>query len=370
MKTTSKQTRMGMLYMIGGFFFMLLFLAFSHPLMGQTSKPIVIEKDKTYEQKHIFLQDVATKIEYLPLETTDNGLLASLNFLEDIRIIGDHIFILIKGQFYHFDRSGHFLNSFNPHGQGPEEITLSSSFVIDEEKGQVGIMDMQTSSIAYYTFGGDFVKKEKLPHRTHYVTNLEDVLICRNTDSHIDPSLYIYSKDRKITMLSGTRQQSGAAYRITTSNVPRINKGEVFFNSTFTDTIFAVNTTSKRPAYIFLPPNNGRTTREDEKAASPILRFETESWANILLYGKNARQPKSYMVDKKNDRIYLGYLVNADTRMVISTFNTGQDNQIISIYEMGSLKDLLDKGFLSGKLKEVTEKASLEDNPVLLIATF
>lgn len=373
MKTTSKQTRMGMSYMIGGFFFMLLFLAFSHPLMGQTSKPIVIERNKDYEKKYIFLQNVASKVEYVPLETTDNSLLDDVRFLSDIRIVENHIFILIRYTLFHFDRSGHFLNSLSVAGQGPEEVLNASTLVVDHEHEQIGVMDMQKSSIVYYTYSGKFVKKETLPYEVSYAINLEDVLVCWNTDIPVNPSLYIYSpKNKETKTLSGAYSKtSGLPYRLMGVPAFSINREEVFLNSRLTaDTVYAVSATAKRPAYIVLPSNDREDPRKDEKMAFPVLYFETSSWANVFLYGKNPRIVRSYMIDKKNNQIYEGCLVNIETSSPIYAYNSSQDDQIVCFYEMEFLNRCKEAGHLSGELKEILKKAEVEDNPVLLIATF
>lgn len=166
--------------------------------------------------------------------------------------------------------------------------------------------------------------------------------------------------------------RSGTSYRLPPQYTSiRYNKGNVFFNTYVTDTIFAVNKNGRTPRYALLPPNNGKTTKDKESCSTPYLLCETDVFANIHVYGSQGNSSyDSYIIDKKTGTIYKGFVVDAEFSRAILPYNTGMDNEITTLHYVYLLKEKAKQGKLYGKLKEVALTMNEEDNPVLMIATF
>lgn len=45
-------------------------------------------------------------------------------------------------------------------------------------------------------------------------------------------------------------------------------------------------------------------------------------------------------------------------------------NTIASLYDMGKMHGRVESGHVSGELRELIENSDIEDNPILMIATF
>lgn len=340
-------------------------------------KLICIDKKKTYKSEHFFLHDFAKKIEYIKLETNDNCFIGKEHEIESIRATETDIFIIEFNIIYRFSRkNGKFLNQIGRKGGGPNEFASKQSVAIDQKKQEVLLHDIMKNQILIYSFDGIFRREVDIPE----VSLLE--LIDENTFAATmnDPNsntpgfgLYSLSDGKMIKKLSGYyTSRSGIAYRLVPKHTtPRLNKGEAFFSTYITDTIFAINKNERVPRYALLPPNNGKTTREKESCSTPFLLCETDLFANIHVYGvKGNSSYDSYIINKKTGAITKGFVVNKEYSGPIFPFNTGMVNEIAALHYAYRLKSREEGGALFGKLKEITKTLNEEDNPVIIIANF
>lgn len=104
-------------------------------------------------------------VEYIPLETTDNSLLGSVN---KVLFRNDHFYVLDKrsGGVYVFDRKGNFLSSIVKPGEGPEEYIELMDMDVDKE-GNVYIADNARMVVKKYRFP-EFTHVETFDIGMHY----------------------------------------------------------------------------------------------------------------------------------------------------------------------------------------------------------
>ena len=74
------------------------------------------------------LSEIATDIEYIPLETTDNSLISRINTL---KVRGNYIYVGTLDNVLCFDKSGKYLFKLDKKGRGPEEYEFLLDFDVD-----------------------------------------------------------------------------------------------------------------------------------------------------------------------------------------------------------------------------------------------
>lgn len=94
-------------------------------------------------------------IEFVPLETTDECLLAES--LRDITITEDDIILYDYKGCYRFDRQGKFKNRIGTKGNGPGEYTNSLSIMVDATNQWVYMMDYMQKKYVKYDFSGKYL---------------------------------------------------------------------------------------------------------------------------------------------------------------------------------------------------------------------
>lgn len=358
-------------------FLFTLMLLIAAPCMADNDvdKCFYIDRSKRIKEKNIFLQDVA-KVEYIPLETTDDCLIHDERLLWAIRVTANDVFISVSHDILRFSRDGKFLNRIGKYGQGPREMAHNTSIAVDDQKKEVWVYDGAKRRFIVYDFEGNYIREIE-----HAVENFDfldqDHFVCYESAIKRAPAFTIRSrKDGSVVKnLSYIYpSSSGITYGLVgRSLTPRKNKGEIFFNSYVTDTIFSTNNKTREltPRYIFLPANRGRNTDECPTCVSPFLLFETEAFAYFVTRGKEMRDSENYyIIDKKNNTVYKGLIADSEASRPLMCENTGVDNQIIGLYYINNLVDRLESGRLHGRLKALTEGLNDDANPVLVIATF
>jgi len=136
----------------------ILFLILFSACAGKQAPPAagqVIDLSGIWDHpEEILLSSIATDIEYIPLETTPECLLGDPDNLT-VTITDRHIAIN-SGGLKLFDREGHFLRAIGSRGRGPLEYVSSSEYVIDEQKQQVHILDVETKRVLTYGLDGSY----------------------------------------------------------------------------------------------------------------------------------------------------------------------------------------------------------------------
>ena len=103
-----------------------------------------------------------TSVKYVPLETTKESLVGSIDHLE---IFDDTLFVLdmlsAKAIFL-FDLSGKFIRKIGKTGRGPEEWIRPVSISLNKEERELLVLDGQLQKIFRYSLSGKFLGKISL----------------------------------------------------------------------------------------------------------------------------------------------------------------------------------------------------------------
>ena len=104
------------------------------------------------------LSEIATNVEYIPLQTTENSL---IRFINDIKTFGDNIYIFTSSQVLCFDNSGNYLYNLDKQGRGPEEYTFIYDWDISPEN-KVLIILIRGKALIYNETNDGFVYSKAL----------------------------------------------------------------------------------------------------------------------------------------------------------------------------------------------------------------
>jgi len=122
------------------------------------NRPYLIDLEKNFEAKSVLLSSIGKKIEYIPLETTPNSIIGSLNGvgLSLAKIIFSNSFIFISDgeKLLQFDRSGKFIKQIGTVGRGPGQYLEPIDFCIDEKKSNIYVINGR--SVMEFDFDGQY----------------------------------------------------------------------------------------------------------------------------------------------------------------------------------------------------------------------
>jgi hypothetical protein len=161
---------------------------------------IPIELDKINDSLSFF--DIFSKVEIIPLETTNLSLLSQMNFVKVIPY-EDFIYILDSKQhlIQKFDSCGKYISTINKRGRGPGEYSLLSDFGINRQNRTIELL-CPTGTLYRYTLdGADFVDSFSLKDSTkstHLFERLSDNYYVFFSIFNDKKLIYYSTKDNKI----------------------------------------------------------------------------------------------------------------------------------------------------------------------------
>lgn len=103
------------------------------------------------------LSEIAEKVEYIPLQTTDSSL---MGYFWNFAITKDYFFIVNELSVLTFDKYGKYINSLFRIGSGPGEAN-AYCIAVDEDGGKVFVYDQLICNVKIYDFHGKYIKTIK-----------------------------------------------------------------------------------------------------------------------------------------------------------------------------------------------------------------
>lgn len=360
----------------------------------------IIRIDLNEYKKHFRqpdLSEIASDIEFVKLETQTNCLVGGIN-----RIVrcGKSILILAnsKKSLLLFSENGKFIRKIGNLGKGPGEYVEIYGLSIDPLTQHIYVLDNGQVKIIEYLANGDFAKETKLGF---YAT---DVLPFVGGFLFYTGSPYAY-KTEGYALTSTTKDYKskgrfhslpdlkGKPYRLGTFYQ---NNTEVCFWEPYWDTVFAFDGNNVKPRYYF---EQGK-----EKIPKKFLSDTKLMWSEIdkYFYLNSFTEFRNFIyfevidVNRKAIRIVydkvkkIGFYINyredfsnwgfTDNISGGPLFTVGYKismDEAACVFEIIDLKDLLTKGKINEKiainkdrfteLKDLINKSSVQDNPILVI---
>lgn len=314
-------------------------ILFLYPLGFQKEKEIKtndfyqINYENLLKNKEtIGLSQIASKVEYINLETRDECLL--WGGVKRYLFTDDFIFISNKDHILKFSRDGKFIRKIGSPGRGPGEIDLIVDMSILPDKKLIIVQTNVGRKLLYFTFDGVFVKTVTFSSFVPYVKVLRDGKYLTHDDGSSGKNKYTFSLvNEKMDTLSVIKNYNHWVY---TQNmmigigypqfVPYYESGgRNFFKTMYNDTIFTVASDKIVPSYYidlgkYRLPND---LRPERLGPDNIQKFQDNSlkyyFANVFqasdklflttyCYGRNP--PKYFLYEPKTQTGSLITIVN------------------------------------------------------------
>ena len=363
------------------------FLCLCCVLSVSAQKPVVINLAKAISEspKEIMLNELASDIRYVPLETTDDCLMNNEFYI--MQYTGEDI---ITSGIFHFDKNGKFLNKIGSKGQGPEEY-LQGLFAFGDWKNKLLYVQNWTT-LTCYGFDGTFVRSVPTPQLNMGAAGLfdENHILYSNDIYYADKAnpIQLYMVDsqngKTVSKLRGHLEENKKYGMILTSRDFMYNyDNSLFYKPALENVIFKILSPKKRQlVYKFDCSGKDIDVSADEVDPKKRFQFLSVYWAKetaqylFVNYGmKNISRLGIYDKEKKTftnvtikDNLAGGYDIHPAW--------TSDDNHLLMVYYAGGLLQDKEKRYSTGllperkkELDELLKNIKEDDNPVVILVT-
>ena len=363
------------------------FLCLCCVLSVSAQKPVVINLAKAISEspKEIMLNELASDIRYVPLETTDDCLMNNEFYI--MQYTGEDI---ITSGIFHFDKNGKFLNKIGSKGQGPEEY-LQGLFAFGDWKNKLLYVQNWTT-LTCYGFDGTFVRSVPTPQLNMGAAGLfdENHILYSNDIYYADKAnpIQLYMVDsqngKTVSKWRGHLEENKKYGMILTSRDFMYNyDNSLFYKPALENVIFKILSPKKRQlVYKFDCSGKDIDVSADEVDPKKRFQFLSVYWAKetaqylFVNYGmKNISRLGIYDKEKKTftnvtikDNLAGGYDIHPAW--------TSDDNHLLMVYYGGGLLQDKEKRYSTGllperkkELDELLKNIKEDDNPVVILVT-
>ena len=352
-----------------------------------TGDIITINVTANFPHRALILQDFMN-VEYIILEDADDFLTQGV-----VLDVGNEIIIVRNnirdGNMYLFDRNGAALRVINRMGQGPGEYSNLGAVVLDEENGEIFVIDSQR--ILVYDLYGNYSRSFPIQAGWNFPSfrNFDsEHLIGRGASMSADvnfPFAIISKKDGSVVneipiyfeqgiepMVSGEGIML-FLHSVIPSTITPYQNGFIL-TEIASDTLFKISPDSgKEPFIVRTPPIHSMGVKE---FLLPI--FFTDRYYFMEIARKEIRQvpgffPRTQLVyDREQGAVFRYTLYNGDfyPKMEINpAFISAINSEIVfrKRLEAYQLIEANERGELRGRLQEVAEKLHEDSNPVIML---
>lgn len=363
------------------------FLCLCCVLSVSAQKPVVINLAKAISEspKEIMLNELASDIRYVPLETTDDCLMNNEFYI--MQYTGEDI---ITSGIFHFDKNGKFLNKIGSKGQGPEEY-LQGLFAFGDWKNKLLYVQNWTT-LTCYGFDVTFVRSVPTPQLNMGAAGLfdENHILYSNDIYYADKAnpIQLYMVDsqngKTVSKWRGHLEENKKYGMILTSRDFMYNyDNSLFYKPALENVIFKILSPKKRQlVYKFDCSGKDIDVSADEVDPKKRFQFLSVYWAKetaqylFVNYGmKNISRLGIYDKEKKTftnvtikDNLAGGYDIHPAW--------TSDDNHLLMVYYAGGLLQDKEKRYSTGllperkkELDELLKNIKEDDNPVVILVT-
>lgn len=363
------------------------FLCLCCVLSVSAQKPVAINLAKAISEspKEIMLNELASDIRYVPLETTDDCLMNNEFYI--MQYTGEDI---ITSGIFHFDKNGKFLNKIGSKGQGPEEY-LQGLFAFGDWKNKLLYVQNWTT-LTCYGFDGTFVRSVPTPQLNMGAAGLfdENHILYSNDIYYADKAnpIQLYMVDsqngKTVSKWRGHLEENKKYGMILTSRDFMYNyDNSLFYKPALENVIFKILSPKKRQlVYKFDCSGKDIDVSADEVDPKKRFQFLSVYWAKetaqylFVNYGmKNISRLGIYDKEKKTftnvtikDNLASGYDIHPAW--------TSDDNHLLMVYYAGGLLQDKEKRYSTGllperkkELDELLKNIKEDDNPVVILVT-
>lgn len=362
------------------------------PTAKKQSSADVIQIDLygAYKKAKIYpLSAVAKSVEYLPLETNNECLLANI---VDVTVTSKDIIVgVYEGICYHFNRQGKFLNVIGSIGKGPKEFTKLRTCIVDTANRWVYAVDWE--KLVKYDFDGNFLGKYNLGKTLgmqNIILNPGQILTGSGNYQNAKPgerfSFYFFSeKDKNYISKVACEKKDKIPFCICSPSLYNYDN-ETYLSDFWSDTIYRVKDPFILDAYAALNKGNFEYRKAEDKSILGGKNTGEEKIIDIRRMAENGRfifidsSKGTFFYDKEKQETYCSDFVKSENmwanfknditsvpfRFLSNSPNSIQNGLLIS---HNDAYQFFEDGVETSnpKIKKLLQNLQPDDNPVLVL---
>ena len=358
----------------------------------------VADFEKEYPEKDLLVSEHAD-VEYVRLETTDEVLLdgiASLYLSVTDRFIVTNN--MKEGRIFVFDRQGKHLHNFMRKGQSGEEFVFANRVRVDDKAEEIFVLDTR-NKVLVYTLDGKFKRVLDIPKgmKADDLWNYDDEWLLSYDSYNLDrenqpcaeqPFFLLSKKDGSVKHIEvnakdriGPRiyfEQNGQKAVMSVSfNYIYKNGDEFVLGELGNDTVFMLKQGKVSPLLVRTPGSKAKEVRSMMSAplklgdyigvaeAPKKLELENTKFATKDVF-LNLKTGEGCILGLKDD---VNFVEPTGIRHSNERVEAPK-NHILWMPDTDRLFQWKEEGKLKGKLAEMLEGMSEDDNPILIIYKF
>ena len=358
----------------------------------------VADFEKEYPEKDLLVSEHAD-VEYVRLETTDEVLLdgiASLYLSVTDRFIVTNN--MKEGRIFVFDRQGKHLHNFMRKGQSGEEFVFANRVRVDDKAEEIFVLDTR-NKVLVYTLDGKFKRVLDIPKgmKADDLWNYDDEWLLSYDSYNLDrgdlpcaeqPFFLLSKKDGSVKHIEvnakdriGPRiyfEQNGQKGVMSVSfNYIYKNGDEFVLSELGNDTVFMLKQGKVSPLLVRTPGSKAKEVRSMMSAplklgdyigvaeAPKKLELENTKFATKDVF-LNLKTGEGCILGLKDD---VNFVEPTGIRHSNERVEAPK-NHILWMPDTDRLFQWKEEGKLKGKLAEMLEGMSEDDNPILIIYKF
>ena len=358
----------------------------------------VADFEKEYPEKDLLVSEHAD-VEYIRLETTDEVLLdgiASLYLSVTDRFIVTNN--MREGRIFVFDRQGKHLHNFMRKGQSGEEFVFANRVRVDDKAEEIFVLDTR-NKVLVYTLDGKFKRVLDIPKdmRADDLWNYDDEWLLSYDSYNLDipnkecseqPFFLLSKKEGSVKRIDvnakdriGPRiyfEQNGQKGVMSVSfNYIYKNGDEFVLSELGNDTVFMLKQGKVSPLLVRTPGSKAKEVRSMMSAplklgdyigvaeAPKKLELENTKFATKDVF-LNLKTGEGCILGLKDD---VNFVEPTGIRHSNERVEAPK-NHILWMPDTDRLFQWKEEGKLKGKLAEMLEDMSEDDNPILIIYKF
>jgi len=362
-------------------------------------KRIDLTKGLKMDETQMNLSEIAEKIEYIFLETTDSCLIGDM---EKVVVDDGLVFISDKKQLLVFNNSGKFLNTVGHIGRGPGEFVEIKDFSVDIATDRIFVMDRFMQKVICYTYDGkyesDFRLKAPYPSKIAVVKN-SGLMISYATPQFIRNNNYgfgLYTFEGKFIRNCFNRQNEGAEDKKSEAGLHRLTYycDSLTFWEIHLDTIYRVSNDGEFTPRYAIDYNGYKQVKNRSSLEQNNFYFsyfiDTEKYL-FFLRGVQNQETKQLVYDKVKDKAtkitfntktkwiknFTGFMNDIDGGYPFLPVDAQNDGRLFCTFYPYRFKELIKSDPYKGlTIKNLNQKAdfynrisksSEMDNPVIML---
>lgn len=340
----------------------------------------------------LVLSQFVDKINYLKLEAVAGHMVGNIDKL----IYYQNRFYALDSRaaksLFIFSQEGEFLKEIISRGQGPEEFTIPDDFSIDRFTGTIRILDLSLRKILTYDKDGNFLHEFGIDFRAHSFAIIDTATFAFFTNFLSNPGdkesqsyNLLIVKDNKLSGKYLPFTYRPNQLRFAPQTVFSMDSNEVYFTTTFNDTIFRFSSNKLRPD-LLIDFGDRRIPEEflnDTDKPRDQLHKERINYCHLInhfmktdthIYFTFSYKQRLHNVfySKSSQRVLTSALIGNDIDgLLFANPIASMENRLIGVLEPLDLLEQYEKrpDMLTEEAIEIVESIDELSNPILVFYT-